>query len=484
MKNTTSGAAYKQPLAFDASTKRRFDDNGFLHVDGCHITKEQVAPYYGFEIPDFERFGLDPKKIYYGYRSAEELQKGLSTFNGLPLLLHHHPESAEEPQKEYRVGSVGTSAVWNAPYIDNVLSITDKTGIKAVQDGTCRQISSAYQYDPDFTKGEFDGQAYDFVMRNIRGNHVALVEEGRAGPDVVVADAQIIHQPEGKKSVMLKLKNFFKGYAWDNDPMKDDVAEDDDNKVIKVKAIIESLGDVIPPEKLKELHSILDEMAEEEVVEEKVSEDEDEVKDPPVDPVDAIKEEDVIEKEDEGEAEDEAEEENFDEEKYEEETSEDEEPDPRAFIDANSAADEAWKNCGIDSDDPDVKAAFAKGFSWGMKDGEKNGERAEKFKMAHDAAINSAIDRATKNLEAQFEAADEVSRVIGKVKATAFDSVPDIYMHALKEMGIASSAYNKASAKDVFNILVKQREVQMAQDANLVESKSYTGAFAGLNDIK
>ena len=26
-------------------------------------------------------------------------------------------------------------------------------------------------------------------MRNIRGNHVAIVEEGRAGPDVLVADS-------------------------------------------------------------------------------------------------------------------------------------------------------------------------------------------------------------------------------------------------------------------------------------------------------
>ena len=29
-------------------------------------------------------------------------------------------------------------------------------------------------------------------MRDIRGNHVALVEEGRAGPDVLVADANIV----------------------------------------------------------------------------------------------------------------------------------------------------------------------------------------------------------------------------------------------------------------------------------------------------
>src|SRR6202012_2673760 len=31
---------------------------------------------------------------------------------------------------------------------------------------------------------------YDGVMRDIVGNHVALVEEGRAGPDVMVGDSK------------------------------------------------------------------------------------------------------------------------------------------------------------------------------------------------------------------------------------------------------------------------------------------------------
>ena len=39
-------------LAMDASTRRWKDENGFLHVDVSHVTKEQVAPYYGREIPD------------------------------------------------------------------------------------------------------------------------------------------------------------------------------------------------------------------------------------------------------------------------------------------------------------------------------------------------------------------------------------------------------------------------------------------------
>ena len=125
-------------IAFDAATKRRIDENGFMHVESSHITKEQVAPYYGREIPGCNELGLDPKKIYYGYRPAEELIKAIPTFNGLPLLLNHYVESAENPQKEHRVGSLGTTAAWNAPYVDNALSITDAAAIDAVDSGKFR----------------------------------------------------------------------------------------------------------------------------------------------------------------------------------------------------------------------------------------------------------------------------------------------------------------------------------------------------------
>ena len=41
-------------LAYDSmqfeESARTIDDNGFLHVTGCAITKEQVAPYFGREL--------------------------------------------------------------------------------------------------------------------------------------------------------------------------------------------------------------------------------------------------------------------------------------------------------------------------------------------------------------------------------------------------------------------------------------------------
>ncbi len=178
-------------LTFDAApSARSTDENGFLHVSSSHITKATVNPYYGREIPGWQEAGLDPEAVYYGFRAPEELKKSLPTWQGLPLHIEHHIDSAEEPARLTRVGAVG-AAVWNAPYIDAPLTVWNGDAIAAIEDGSFRELSCAYRYDPDFTPGQHEGVAYDFVMRNIRGNHVALVEEGRAGPDVVVADAAL-----------------------------------------------------------------------------------------------------------------------------------------------------------------------------------------------------------------------------------------------------------------------------------------------------
>ena len=161
---------YYEKMAFDSGSQRTKDKNGYLRVAVSHITKESVNPYYGYDIPGARERGLDLGKIYMGYREGSELARAASSFNGLPLLLGHYEDSAEHPQKSHRVGSLGTDAVYNAPYLDNSLIVTDAEAIKAIESGEAREISAAYRYTPDWTRGVFNGQKYDFVMRDIVGN--------------------------------------------------------------------------------------------------------------------------------------------------------------------------------------------------------------------------------------------------------------------------------------------------------------------------
>lgn len=174
-------------FALDRSA-RTFDEDGRLRVALTPISKAAVNPYYGKEIPNYGALGLDPGRVYNLLRDPEELKKAAATFNGVQLLDTHIPVSAANPRDQQTVGAIGTDTAFDAPYLKASLIVWDAEAIKRIESGEQRQLSSGYRYDPDMTPGAYEGQPYDGVMRNIRGNHVALVETGRAGPDVMVGD--------------------------------------------------------------------------------------------------------------------------------------------------------------------------------------------------------------------------------------------------------------------------------------------------------
>lgn len=51
-----------------------------------------------------------------------------------------------------------------------------------------KELSCGYRCRYEYAPGTYDGIDYDYVQRDIRGNHLALVENGRMGPDVAVLD--------------------------------------------------------------------------------------------------------------------------------------------------------------------------------------------------------------------------------------------------------------------------------------------------------
>ncbi|CAI3941905.1 DUF2213 domain (PUBMED:21183074) [Commensalibacter communis] len=166
------------------------DEDGRLFIDKTPISKAVVNSYYGCEIPDAEKLGWDAHKSYNLLRPPDELERAAPTFNRLPVMLGHVHVTAENPHSEQRKGTMGERASFEFPYLFNSMAVWDEDAIAGIKDGTTREISCAYRYDVDPTSGEYEGQPYDGIMRNIRGNHVALVEKGRAGPDVYAWDSK------------------------------------------------------------------------------------------------------------------------------------------------------------------------------------------------------------------------------------------------------------------------------------------------------
>lgn len=449
-------------LVYDRSpvdSVRTVDDNGYLHVGISNITKEQVAPYLGSEIPGFEKLGLKPDEIYNVYRPAAELSKPatVESLNGIPVLLKHAEDSAEAPASN-RVGSTGTDAKWEPPYLTNSLHIQDADAIRRINDGTMREISMGYFYTPVLRHGEFEGEPYNVVMTDISCNHVALVEEGRAGHDVSVKDSTLTLPAGGGK---------------EEPETSSELKQENDDMNEKEKALAEILeivaGAGIDPEAFKQkLDAVInikdDSQATDEDTEESkafaegVKYGEEKEKEEP----------EKLDREHESEGE----------ERYLEEKNETEDSDEENDLTAD--AEEALKSCGLDADDPTVKAAFQQGFASGVSYGEeKEKDEPKKLDSEHEsegekkalgqdsAAKIGAIVRA--QVEAKFDAIQETSKSLGRVRVSAFDTAADVYRAALKAEGVNVAGLAKRECRAAYRALMMGR--QSAKRVAAMDSK-------------
>jgi hypothetical protein len=96
--------------------------------------------------------------------------------NGNPVLVN--PENAQL----FTHGNVSEPEVVDGK-IRVLLTALSKEAINEIESGK-RELSIGFEYDLDETPGQFDGVKYDSAQRNIRINHVALVQNGRAGENI------------------------------------------------------------------------------------------------------------------------------------------------------------------------------------------------------------------------------------------------------------------------------------------------------------
>lgn len=175
-------------LALDRSM-RTVDADGRLHIEKSNISKACVNPYMGKEIPGYKELGLDAEKIYNLLRHPDELEKGAASFARLPILSEHVPVTVDTPQPDLVIGAIGSNVSFEAPYLVADLCFWDAASIAGIDSGKVKELSCAYRYVPLMQPGNFEGEDYDGIMTEILGNHLCLVEAGRAGSDVYAADS-------------------------------------------------------------------------------------------------------------------------------------------------------------------------------------------------------------------------------------------------------------------------------------------------------
>lgn len=140
------------------------------------------------------------------YRPPAEVfaADAIASFKNVPVTFSHPNERlvTSENAKRLGVGFVGENLRVDGDWLVMPITINDAETISQIEGGIV-ELSAGYVSNVIDEAGEYDGQVYDARQTQIRGNHVAIVQQARAGNDARLnldaADAVAINQqPEVK----------------------------------------------------------------------------------------------------------------------------------------------------------------------------------------------------------------------------------------------------------------------------------------------
>lgn len=168
-------------------TERKYTDEGFLIVP-ARISRSGVQEYLAIELGVTDKEEGAKIRIF---RSEEEVfsQNSLNSFANKPVTDNHPPELiTSKNAKQFSVGHASPEIVKDGVFVKTILHVTDADAIAKIESGKV-ELSNGYTADIDWTPGVSpEGDQFDAVQRNIKGNHIAIVERGRAGPACRLAD--------------------------------------------------------------------------------------------------------------------------------------------------------------------------------------------------------------------------------------------------------------------------------------------------------
>ena len=186
---------------------------GFLVCQNVPIARTGYQKYYAQELDE----NAEPNVVINVYRSPDEVfsPATLASFEGKPVT-NEHPSEDVTPENyaKYSKGHVQHVRVGKGDDSDKIMAdlyITDPELMQLIQDGK-RDVSAGY-YAED--KEDKNGR---ICQTHIRGNHIAVVDEGRAGRSVSIRDSKNRKKGDVSMSRKQRVKNIIARYIKDATP--------------------------------------------------------------------------------------------------------------------------------------------------------------------------------------------------------------------------------------------------------------------------
>ena len=162
----------------------RREPEGYLLCLNVPVARTGVQEYLPSELSAPGLTGPVPV-----YRPPEEVfsPEAMASFEGMPVTEDHPPDGVDAGNirvlQKGHTHNVRRGAGSESDLLLADLIITDPGLISAILEEGKREISCGYTYELCAENGRY-------VQRRIRGNHVAVVDAGRAGPRVSIRDGQ------------------------------------------------------------------------------------------------------------------------------------------------------------------------------------------------------------------------------------------------------------------------------------------------------
>ena len=228
---------------------------GFLVCQNVPIARTGYQKYYAQELDE----NAEPNVVVNVYRSPDEVfsPATLASFEGKPVT-NEHPSEDVTPENyaKYSKGHVQHVRVGKGDDSDKIMAdlyITDPELMQLIQDGK-RDVSAGY-YAED--KEDKNGR---ICQTHIRGNHIAVVDEGRAGRSVSIRDSKNRKKGDVSMSRKQRVKSIIARYIKDASPEEldelisdskearaelcdEDLVEEDD-EIVEDEDIVEDDDDI------------------------------------------------------------------------------------------------------------------------------------------------------------------------------------------------------------------------------------------------